>query len=64
MAAIHSIGCCGAAKVTLGVASIAVCGKRQGLRTHYDLGYFDHETCRLESGDNPFQAKVLFMSPV
>ena len=33
MAAIHCIGCCGAAKVTLGAASIAVCGKRQGLRT-------------------------------
>ena len=31
---------------------------------HYDLGYFDHETCRLESVDNPFQAKVLPMSPV
>ena len=30
----------------------------------YDLGYFDHETCRLESIDNPFQAKVLPMSPV
>jgi len=31
---------------------------------HYDLGYFDHETCRLESVENPFQAKVLPMSPV
>jgi putative transposase len=31
---------------------------------HYDLGYFDHETCRLESADNPFDAKVLPMSPV
>jgi hypothetical protein len=30
----------------------------------YDLAYFDHETCRLESVDNPFQAKVLPMSPV
>jgi len=30
----------------------------------YDLGYFDHETCSLESVDNPFQAKVLPMSPV
>lgn len=31
---------------------------------HYDLGFFDHETCRLESADNPFAAKVLPMSPV
>jgi putative transposase len=30
----------------------------------YDLGFFDHETCRLEPADNPFQAKVLPMSPV
>jgi putative transposase len=30
----------------------------------YDLGFFDHETCRLESVTNPFEAKVLPMSPV
>jgi putative transposase len=30
----------------------------------YDLGFFDHETCRLESAGNPFAAKVLPMSPV
>jgi putative transposase len=30
----------------------------------YDLGYFDHETTRLEPIDNPFRAKVLPMSPV
>ena len=30
----------------------------------YDRGFFDHETCRLESADNPFAAKVLPMSPV
>lgn len=24
----------------------------------YDLGFFDHETCRIESADNPFVAKV------
>jgi putative transposase len=30
----------------------------------YDLGYFDHETCRLEPFDNPFGPKVLPMSPV
>ena len=28
---------------------------------HYDLGYFDSETCRLESIDNPFGPKVLPM---
>jgi putative transposase len=31
---------------------------------NYDLGYFNHETCRLEPIDNPFAAKVLPMSPV
>ena len=31
---------------------------------HYDLGYFDHQTCRLEPLDNPFGPKVLPMSPV
>ena len=30
---------------------------------HYDLKFFDDETCRLEPTDNPFQAKVLPMSP-
>jgi putative transposase len=30
----------------------------------YDLGYFDHEACRLEPIDNPFKAKVLPMCPV
>jgi putative transposase len=30
----------------------------------YDLGFFDHETCRLEPTANPFEAKVLPMSPV
>jgi putative transposase len=30
----------------------------------YDLGFFDHETGHLESADNPFEAKVLPMSPV
>ena len=29
----------------------------------YDLGYFDHETCRLEPIENPFSPKVLPMSP-
>ncbi len=30
----------------------------------YDLGFFDHETGRLESAVNPFGARVLPMSPV
>ena len=29
----------------------------------YDLGYFDHETCRLEPINNPFRPKVLPVSP-
>jgi putative transposase len=29
----------------------------------YDLGFFDHETCRIESAENPFVAKVSPMSP-
>jgi putative transposase len=31
---------------------------------HYDLGFFDHETGRIECAQNPFGAKVLPMSPV
>ena len=40
-------------------------GKRVWLVTfmHYDLGYFDDETCRLEPIENPFGPKVLPMSP-
>jgi len=30
----------------------------------YDLGYFDHETCRLEPVNNQFEPKLLPMSPV
>ncbi|MEO6078363.1 MAG: hypothetical protein ABIQ86_01095 [Steroidobacteraceae bacterium] len=30
----------------------------------YDLGYFDDETCRIESAANPFAAKLSPMSPV
>lgn len=29
----------------------------------YDLGFFDHEKCRIESAVNPFAAKVLPVSP-
>ena len=28
---------------------------------HYDLGFFDDETCRLEPVANPFEANVLPM---
>jgi putative transposase len=31
---------------------------------HYDLGFFDHETGRVECAPNPFSAKVSTMSPV
>ena len=31
---------------------------------HYDLGFFDYETRRLEPVDNPFEPKVLPMCPV
>ena len=30
---------------------------------HYDLGYFDDESCRLEPIENQFSPKVLPMSP-
>ena len=30
----------------------------------HDLGYFDDETCRLEPLANPFEPKVLPMSPI
>ena len=29
----------------------------------YDLGYFDHKTCRLEPVENPFGPKVLHPAP-
>ncbi len=29
----------------------------------YDLAFFDHETCRIESAANPFAAKLSPMSP-
>ena len=32
--------------------------------TDYDLGFFDDETCQLESAYHPFEPKVLPMSPV
>ena len=30
---------------------------------HYDLGYFDDETCRLEPIGDPFGPRLLPMSP-
>jgi putative transposase len=30
---------------------------------HYDLGFFNRETCRLGSAGHPFGAKVLPMCP-
>ena len=35
--------------------------KTRAIEMHYDLGFFDHETGRVECADNPFQAKVLLM---
>lgn len=31
---------------------------------HYDIGFFDHQSDRVECAPNPFDAKVLPMSPV
>jgi putative transposase len=31
---------------------------------HYDLGFFDHESSRVECAPNPFSAKVLPIFPV
>lgn len=31
---------------------------------HYDVGYFDHEKCKLESVENPFHANLLPTFPV
>src|SRR3974390_734350 len=64
--------CMGALKINL---SQAFAGQRVGVKQvedkiwlvsfmRYDLGFFDHETCRIESAENPFAAKVLPMSPV
>ena len=30
---------------------------------HYDLGYFDLQSCKINPVSNPFSAKVLPMSP-
>jgi putative transposase len=63
--------CMGLLKINL---SQAFAGQRVGVKQvddkiwlvsfmAYDLGFFDHETCRIESADNPFAAKVSPMSP-
>src|SRR6266566_1817589 len=64
--------CMGPLKINL---SQAFAGQRVGVKQveekiwlvsfmRYDLGFFDHETCRIESAENPFAAKLLPMSPV
>lgn len=63
--------CLGPQKINL---SQAFAGQRVGIKQvadqiwlvsfmSYDLGFFDHETCRIESAENPFVAKVSPMSP-
>jgi putative transposase len=64
--------CLGRRKINL---STVFAGQNVGIRQldeniwlvsfmQYDLGFFDHETCRLEPVQDPFEAKVLPMSPV
>src|SRR5437763_1392843 len=64
--------CMGPLKINL---SQAFAGQRVGVKQveekiwrvsfmRYDLGFFDHETCRIESAENPFAAKLSPMSPV
>ena len=64
--------CMGRRKINL---SLALAGQNVGVKQvadriwlvsfmQHDLGFFDDETCRLEPGANPFEAKVLPMSPV
>jgi putative transposase len=63
--------CLGPQKINL---SQAFAGQRVGVKQveekiwlvsfmGFDLGFFDHETCRIESAENPFVAKVSPMSP-
>jgi putative transposase len=64
--------CFGRRKINL---SIVFAGQNVGIKEvanhiwlvtfmQYDLGFFDHQTCRLEPAANPFGPKVLPMSPV
>jgi putative transposase len=63
--------CLGARKINL---SQVFAGQNVGIKEiaekiwlvsfmHYDLGFFDHETGRVECAQNPFEAQVLPMSP-
>src|SRR6202166_3033490 len=63
--------CVGRRKINL---SAVFAGQNVGIREvaehiwvvsfmHYDLGFFDHESGRVECAPNPFAAKVLPMSP-
>ena len=51
------------AYLLLGDFEVAITGGVWVAAGDYDLGFFDHETCRLEPAANPFEAKVLPMSP-
>jgi putative transposase len=64
--------CIGTRKINL---STVFAGQNVGIRQvadkiwlvsfmQYDLGFFDHETCRITSAENPFGAKVLPMCSV
>jgi putative transposase len=64
--------CVGRRKINL---SVVFAGQRVGIKEvseriwlvsfmHYDLGFFDDEVGRVECAENPFNAKVLPMSPV
>ena len=64
--------CMGPLKINL---SQAFAGQRVGVKQVedkiwlvsfmcFDLGFFDHQTCRIESAANPFAAKLSPMSPV
>ena len=64
--------CLGTQKINI---SQALAGQKVGVKQvservwlvsfmQYDLGYFDDETCRIESAENPFAAKLSPMSPV
>ena len=63
--------CCRGRKVNLSQVfagqsvGVTQVGERTWLVTfmHYDLGYFDDETCRLEPIENPFGSKVLPLRP-
>jgi hypothetical protein len=66
-----SASCIGALQINL---SRAFAGQKAGVKqveekiwlvsfVRYDLRFFDHETCRIESAENPFAANRLPMSP-